>query len=234
MTNTVEILPTKPHTASVIFLHGLGGNGDAARQLIQHIIDAHDWEHVKFIFPSAPSRELTFLNGFRRTAWYDIKVKMNDYGRIDPFSVLDEDTEGIDLSSAIIHSIIESEIERGIPSARILIGGVSMGGSLAIYSALTYYRPLAGILTVNSYLPLARTFLFGKVKQPKHTPLVMCHGQRDQIVNHFFGRASYLFVATKLKYTKFHSYPELDHYSSNEDQVKDISTFMNQLLKQDL
>lgn len=40
----------------------------------------------------------------------------------------------------------------GIPSERIVIGGFSMGGSLALYAGLTYDKPLAGILGLSSFL----------------------------------------------------------------------------------
>jgi len=33
-------------------------------------------------------------------------------------------------------------------------GGFSQGGSLAMYSALTYPKPLAGILALSSWLPM--------------------------------------------------------------------------------
>jgi lysophospholipase-2 len=36
----------------------------------------------------------------------------------------------------------------------LISGGFSQGGSLAMYSALTYGKPLAGIVALSSWLPL--------------------------------------------------------------------------------
>ena len=38
--------------------------------------------------------------------------------------------------------------------AVLISGGFSQGGSLAMYSALTYGKPLAGIVALSSWLPL--------------------------------------------------------------------------------
>ena len=39
-----------------------------------------------------------------------------------------------------------------------LPGGFSQGGALALYTALTMEKPLAGILALSSWLPLHKTF----------------------------------------------------------------------------
>lgn len=35
-----------------------------------------------------------------------------------------------------------------------MLGGISQGGALAIYSALTYPHPLAGLLCLSTWLPV--------------------------------------------------------------------------------
>lgn len=69
-----------------------------------------------------------------------------------------EDENGIKKASVLIHSMIDAEVEAGIPSNRIIIGGFSQGGALALYSALTYTKPLAGVVALSSWLPLNKTF----------------------------------------------------------------------------
>lgn len=49
----------------------------------------------------------------------------------------------------IVHSWIDAEVKQGIPSNRIIVGGFSQGGGLAIYSALTYDKPLAGVIALS-------------------------------------------------------------------------------------
>ncbi|KAJ1552639.1 hypothetical protein HK405_010561, partial [Cladochytrium tenue] len=58
------------HSASIIFLHGLGDSGEgwvpAAVQLSASL------PHVKFVLPSAPAIPLTMANGGLVPAWFDI------------------------------------------------------------------------------------------------------------------------------------------------------------------
>lgn len=54
--------------------------------------------------------------------------------------------------------MIEEEVKKGIPTNRIMVGGFSQGGAVAIYSALTYQKQLAGIVCLSSWLPLHSEF----------------------------------------------------------------------------
>ncbi|KAK6022142.1 hypothetical protein OSTOST_12173 [Ostertagia ostertagi] len=40
----------------------------------------------------------------------------------------------------------------GIPSEKIMLGGFSMGGAVALYAGLTYPHKLAGIVGLSSFL----------------------------------------------------------------------------------
>lgn len=44
-----------------------------------------------------------------------------------------KDDQGIEIAKNYVHDLINKEIENGIPSKRIAIGGFSMGGALALY-----------------------------------------------------------------------------------------------------
>lgn len=76
-------------------------------------------------------------------AWYDL------YG-LSPNS--QEDTPGIQASTAYAHSLIKNETKNGVPSNKIFIGGFSMGGALAIHAGLTFDEPLGGILSLSGFL----------------------------------------------------------------------------------
>lgn len=69
-----------------------------------------------------------------------------------------EDEDGIRKASEMVHAMIAEEIAAGIPSNRIIIGGFSQGGALALYSALTYAQPLAGVIALSTWLPLHQRF----------------------------------------------------------------------------
>lgn len=69
-----------------------------------------------------------------------------------------EDEEGIRRAAEMVHSLIAEEVAAGIPTKRIVLGGFSQGGALAIYSALTFPEPLAGVIALSAWLPLHQKF----------------------------------------------------------------------------
>lgn len=69
-----------------------------------------------------------------------------------------EDEEGIRRAADMVHSLIAEEVAAGISTKRIVLGGFSQGGALAMYSALTFPEPLAGVLALSSWLPLHQKF----------------------------------------------------------------------------
>ena len=102
---------------------------------------------------------------------------------------------------------------------------------MALYSALTYSQSLAGVLAINSYLPNARNFLWcGSVLQPSETPVLMCHGQEDNVVNHVFGKLSYYYMKLLGLNIRFNSYADLDHHETSEQQIADIQEYLDHLL----
>lgn len=116
----------------------------------------------------------TFLPG-----WYDIN-SFDDIKRT-------EDEAGIVKSKDYLHSLIATEIEKGIPSERIVLGGFSQGGAMSIFSGVTCPTRLGGIFGLSCYL-----LLQGKVKDmvPKENPnkvrwpevLVIRHNQTNQFL----------------------------------------------------
>ena len=65
---------------------------------------------------------------------------------LDPTAV--EDADGIEKAAAMVHSLIEEEINRGISSHRIIVGGFSQGGALSLYSSLRSERALGGVVAL--------------------------------------------------------------------------------------
>ena len=47
-----------------------------------------------------------------------------------------EDEAGIRRASQMVNQLIADEVKSGIPAERIMIGGFSQGGALALYTAL--------------------------------------------------------------------------------------------------
>lgn len=69
-----------------------------------------------------------------------------------------EDEDGIKKATDLVHKMIDDEINEGIASNRIIIGGFSQGGALALYSALRSNKTLGGVMALSCWLPLHRQF----------------------------------------------------------------------------
>lgn len=77
---------------------------------------------------------------------------------------------GIVKASEAVHKMIMEEIQIGIPPSKILLGGFSQGGALALYSGLTFPQKLAGIISLSGWLPLRKAFPSAQ-KAPKDLPV---------------------------------------------------------------
>ena len=58
-----------------------------------------------------------------------------------------------------VQALIAEEEKKGIDRSRIVIGGFSQGGAVALYSAFTIsQKPVAGIVGLSTWLPMHKTF----------------------------------------------------------------------------
>jgi lysophospholipase-2 len=66
--------------------------------------------------------------------------------------------KGIKQATKQIHTMIDNEMKEGIPANRIIVGGFSQGGALAMYSALVFPQQLGGVISLSGWLPLHKSF----------------------------------------------------------------------------
>lgn len=112
-TNSVIIDAIAKHTASIIFLHGLGDTGYGWAPMMREL--APKLPFMKFILPHAPRRPVTLNGGMLMPAWYDIYSLDETEKR--------EDIKGLEESATTIIDLVKSEEASGIPIQRIFIGG---------------------------------------------------------------------------------------------------------------
>ncbi|MDO9166822.1 MAG: carboxylesterase, partial [Rhodoferax sp.] len=67
----VEIESAPQPTAAVIWLHGLGADGNDFAALVPEL-DLRHCPPIRFVFPHAPSLPVTLNGGYIMPAWYDI------------------------------------------------------------------------------------------------------------------------------------------------------------------
>lgn len=155
---------------SVIWLHGLGADGHDFEPIVAEL---NLNQPVRFIFPHAPEMPVSINNGMRMPAWYDIKsMQINQQ----------QDETGIRQSQQSLLALIEHEAARGIKSENLIIAGFSQGGAIALHTALRYDKPLAGIMGLSTYLPLADKAESEINDANKNTPFFLAHGVYDPVI----------------------------------------------------
>lgn len=208
---------TAKHTASFVFLHGLGDTGAGWCEGFNTI----KLDYVKYIFPNAPIQKVT-INSFQKMpAWFDIK-SLDKSGPEDEIGILE--------SSNHLKEIINEEIKSGITSDRIVVGGFSQGGALATYTTLTSDMKFAGILLLSSYLPLAAKFP-DALKLDRTTPLLQCQGDSDLLVGLKFAQLTHEVLKTLLHNTQFKLYKGLGH-STVPQEMEDVDAWVKGVIPQ--
>ena len=221
----MEILPTleknyladRDVKASVIWLHGLGADGNDFAPIVPQLNLSLDFG-VRFIFPHAPAIPVTINSGYVMPAWYDIK--QNDVDR-------HVDNEQLQESASRIHDLIDREIERGIQSTRIIVAGFSQGGAIAFEAALSYAQPLAGIMALSTYFATVDTIKINAIQQS--IPILICHGEHDPVVSESLGKRSRASLEKLGFDPEYHSYP-IEH-SVCPQEIEDIGNWISRVLK---
>jgi len=197
---------------SVIWLHGLGADGHDFEPIVPELHLPAELP-LRFVFPHAPVRPVTINGGMEMRAWYDI-VSLDAEGRAD--------AAGVHASTAILEELIAREKERGIDAGKIVIAGFSMGGAVAINTALHTEEKLAGMLALSTYLPLT-----GEVEGSRGNrdlPVFMAHGTFDPMLPMQWGQVS----AERLKEAGFtvewHDYPMA--HAVCPDEIRDIAAWL--------
>lgn len=166
---------------------------------------------MKVICPTAKVMPVTLNAGFRMNSWFDLRS-------LDISAP--EDEAGIKEASRHVHDLISIEVKAGIPSKRIVLGGFSQGGALALYAGLTLAEPLAGIVGFSCWLPLHKSFP-DATKASRDTPVLQCHGDVDPVVPHKMGQLSASIVKAFMKDFQFQTYRGMSH-SSSPDELDDL------------
>ena len=169
---TIEVSTSEKPTAAVIWMHGLGADGNDFVPIVREL-DLAGCPGIRFVFPHAETMPVTINNGYVMRAWYDI-LGMDLVRR--------EDEGGLRASQQRIEDLIAREVARGIPSERIVLAGFSQGCAMTLQTGLRHPRQLAGLMCLSGYLPLADKIATERSNANQHTPVFMAHGRGDGVV----------------------------------------------------
>lgn len=209
----IEIMPKIDAKRSIIWLHGLGADGNDFVPMAQEL-NLPEELGIRFVFPHAPIMPITLNGGYEMRAWYDISSTLLDT-RID--------TQGIARSMKEIEKLIVEEENRGIPTKNILLAGFSQGAAMALTTGLKYKKPLAGIIALSGYLPPDND-----IPQPSYPlPIFIGHGTFDPIVPIQLGKKAATLLKDLHYDVTWQSYP-MPH-TVCLDEIKDISAWIKNI-----
>lgn len=215
----VEIEPEVPARACVIWLHGLGADGNDFEPIVPELRLPRELG-VRFLLPHAPSIPVTLNGGMRMPAWYDIR-DLDLRTRHDPV--------GIARSREQVEALVARELARGIPARRIALVGFSQGGAIALHTALRFPERLACAIGLSTYLVLPETLAAEASAANRDLPILMVHGVHDPMVTYERGVAS-RDKLVELRYAvDFKSYPMMHEVCLEE--VRDVARALATTLK---
>ncbi|KAH8306131.1 hypothetical protein KR018_002153, partial [Drosophila ironensis] len=177
---------TGKHTASVIFFHGSGDTGPNVMEWVRFLLGRDlEFPHIKILYPTAPLQKYTPLEGELSNVWFDRK-SVN--------IAASESKRSLSRCYDSVNQIINDEVNSGIPLNRIIVGGFSMGGAVALHAGYHLRPELAGVFAHSAFLnrgSVVYESLQNRGNGGSLPELRMFHGERDTVVPEEWGSETY-------------------------------------------
>jgi len=200
---------------AIIFLHGLGDTGRGWSD-IPNQSSLGDIKNVRWIFPNAPVIPITLNGGMAMPGWFDMNALERE-NLIDDKGMIEKAAEYVD-------SLVEEQIEKGVPAKNIVVGGFSQGGAIALTHAMQTEHDIGGYIGLSTYLPMADSYTSSSKKSG--VKIFQAHGTADAVLRFDYGTIS----SEKLKSlgmdVQFESYGGMAH-SACAEELDDLKDFLN-------
>lgn len=216
MLESIELETAPNPTASVIWLHGLGADGNDFAPIVPEL-ELPDIA-IRFVFPHAPMQPVTINGGMVMRAWYDISDN----------AIRREDEGGVRASQAEVEKLIARERSRGVAAQNIVLAGFSQGGAVVLHTGLRHPERLAGIMALSTYMPLADLVSGEIAAMNRSLPIFMGHGSGDPIIPMARAQQSRTLLEQLGYAVEWHDYP-MPH-SVCAEEIADVSGWLKKLL----
>lgn len=200
-----------------IMLHGLGDTGRGWASAAQQI-RAPRGTRMRWIFPTARTVPVTLNGGMRMTAWFDLNA-------LDEASIVD-DRGMIDESAAYVDALVREQMAKGIPSEKIIVGGFSQGGVIALTSALRSQVKLGGCVALSTYLALRDDYPGAFGPHAKELKIFQAHGTHDFVLQYAYGKMSAEYLRSLNVSVDFKTYSGMQH-SACAEEFDDLADFLD-------
>lgn len=204
--------------AAIIVMHGLGADGSDFVPICDEI-DLSGAGAVRYVFPHAPVRPVTINGGYPMRAWFD--VLSFERGQ-------NEDEAGLRESQAAIAELVEREMARGVPAARIVLMGFSQGCAMTLMTGLRFGQRLAGLIGLSGYLPLADKLAAERSDANADVPIFLAHGIADPVIPFARAEAARDALAALGYPAEWHAYSMV--HTVTPQEIRDIERFLQRVL----
>nr|XP_028580451.1 lysophospholipase-like protein 1 isoform X2 [Podarcis muralis] len=178
--------------------HSHGGSSCVAEERGGPRGETHGFRHLP-----PRLRPYTPMRGSLSNVWHDRYKISND---------CPEHIETIDSMCQALTSLIDDEVKSGTGKNRILLGGFSMGGGMAMHLAYRYHQDVAGVFALSSFLSKTSAVYQALKKIEREPPeLFQCHGTADELVLYSWGEETNKMLKSLGVATTFLSLPNLYH-----------------------
>ncbi|MBL8310592.1 MAG: carboxylesterase [Burkholderiales bacterium] len=218
MLDCITLEPPSPATACVIWMHGLGADGNDFVPIVPELGLPAD-HSVRFVFPNAPTMPVTINGGYIMRAWYDIVSAELDKRA---------DESGVRRSQSLIAELIAEQTRHGLAAERIVLAGFSQGGVIALQTGLRYPARLAGVMALSTYLACADSLGAEATTANRDLPIFLVHGSMDPVIPVQLAKMSRARLETHGYRVEWHEYG-MPH-SVCAEEVEDISVWLKRVL----
>ncbi len=102
-----------------------------------------------------------------------------------------------------------------MPASRLVLAGFSQGGAVTLTHGLCRAEPVAGLVAMSTYLPMAERVI-SAARRGEPMPVFMAHGLHDPMVPHRAGELAAEQVRGLGHDVEWHSYP-MQHEACAEE-----------------
>lgn len=182
--------------------------------------------HVKMVFPTAPNRPISVNGGMRMPGWFDIHA-LDASTFQAAMKGIPMDAAGVDESVAYISGLLDDEERAGVQRSRIVLGGFSQGGNIALKVATrSRGAHLAGVVGLSTWMEPDASDAARATDATRDVPIFLGHGSADPLVPAFAASATLAalegqgYAGAKLKV-----YPGMQH-STCQQELDDLRAFL--------
>mmetsp|Transcript_65445 Transcript_65445/g.108793 ORF Transcript_65445/g.108793 Transcript_65445/m.108793 type:complete len:411 (-) Transcript_65445:197-1429(-) len=223
--------PVGRHTHTVVLLHGMYSPPEECEMFksLPAYVAYLGASGVKFVFPHAPRRTITWPTGPEANvaSWY------NYFTRRDGWLTHDElDEAHLASQTRRLHSILQREAALlGGDTRRLLLGGSSQGGTVALHAAISFGRPLGALLCLRSCLVDSVTFPKDKRNATCKTPVFVFLAGDDCVYAVPLQERGYSLLESAGFYVEKHIEPGLSHWDVSRNELRCTAAWIGRVAR---